>query len=566
MTRLLIAVAAVLASAIVVAQQGPPARDQQQQVKGSGVIKGQVLDASTGGPVRRVSVVVNGNEPGARASTLTDADGRFELAQLRPGRYTISVNKSGYVPTMLGQRRLNGPGTPVELGDGQTVEKLIVRIARGGIIVGRVFDEFGEPAAGAEVRAHQYRYQNGQRRLSAAYGAAGNVRTDDLGAFRLYGLQPGQYYVSARVGPPVRGFNGEPPEKAAAITTYFPNTADSGAAQRVTVASARETAAVNISLLTGALARIRGRAVMSTGEPFAGSSVTFSTRDDNSSYSSSGGVVRADGSFDISGVAAGNYVISVRPQNSRDGDDVEIARAPLIVNGEDVDDVVLVGGRGAIVRGRVVSDDGSPLPMRPQELTIQTMPGDGEAGSYVPPAAVQEDYSFELRGLFGKRRLMANYSAAPAGLAPPANPAPWSAKTVRWRGEDLGERPFDFSTGQVVDGIEVVFSKTWAELTGTVADDRGIVSDVWLVLFPADEARWTSEPRLIRALRPNSLGVYRFQRLFGHGDYLLATVPDMEPGQWQDPDVLKTLVDRAIRVSLNDGESKVQNVRIGSAP
>jgi hypothetical protein len=117
-----------------------------------------------------------------------------------------------------------------------------------------------------------------------------------------------------------------------------------------------------------------------------------------------------------------------------------------------------------------------------------------------------------------------------------------------------------------VDGVEIVFSRKWSEITGTVTDDRGNpVTDTWLVLFPADENQWTPESRYVRATRPGLKDVYRFQRLLPH-DYLLATVATVEPGRWQDPEFLRSVRDRAVRVSVGDGETRVQNLKVGSAP
>src|SRR5204863_188047 len=62
-----------------------------------------------------------------------------------------------------------------------------------GTISGRVFDRDGEPLANVTVEALKYSYQEGQRVLNGVQTA----RTNDLGEYRLFWLQPGQYFVSA---------------------------------------------------------------------------------------------------------------------------------------------------------------------------------------------------------------------------------------------------------------------------------------------------------------------------------------------------------------------------------
>ena len=65
----------------------------------------------------------------------------------------------------------------------------------------------------------------------------------------------------------------------------------------------------------------------------------------------------------------------------------------------------------------------------------------------------------------------------------------------------------------------------------------------------------------MRLLRTDAEGKYRTPRLLA-SEYLVATVPAIEPGQQQDPEFLRGLVERATRVTVNDGENKVQNLTI----
>src|SRR5207248_8888823 len=68
------------------------------------------------------------------------------------------------------------------------------RLIPWGVIAGRVLDEEGEPLPWAQVSALREVYSNGKRRLSPE----ALVPTNDLGEFRLFGLKPGRYFVSAR--------------------------------------------------------------------------------------------------------------------------------------------------------------------------------------------------------------------------------------------------------------------------------------------------------------------------------------------------------------------------------
>ena len=95
-----------------------PARDQPPTTRsGTGVIRGRVVRADTGEPLRRVQVRVDewstkdGSGP---AATMTDAEGRYELTQLPAGRYQLKATRGGYVEVAYGQsatiRKRTAPG------------------------------------------------------------------------------------------------------------------------------------------------------------------------------------------------------------------------------------------------------------------------------------------------------------------------------------------------------------------------------------------------------------------------------------------------------------------------
>jgi hypothetical protein len=543
---------------ITLLTQTPP-RDQRPVATGTGVIKGHVVDATTGTPLRRATVRTfvpdrGGNQP----STNTDDEGRYELRDLPPGKYTVSANKVGYSSASFGQTRPRGLGIPIELVDKQVVDKAVIKLTRGGVIVGRVMDDVGEPAVGMSIQAMQYRYGSGGRTLSAT-GMGGLIRTDDLGAFRLYGLEPGQYYVAARPndmmsGPqPIGGTVGP-------TTTYFPTSPDPSTAQRVTVAAGRETGPIVITLVSTKLSRVRGRAIMSDGRPFAGSFVNVTVTDGNGTSGRSGSMVLPDGSFELTGLAPGTYHLSVRPQNARPDDDVEVARATVSLAGEEVDGLLLVGARAAIARGHVMTDDGSPLPYSSMNLMVNP-PTPEQRVTFFPSGRVKDDQTFEMKGLFGPLLFrLGGFTMTPA------TGVPWMLKAVILNGTNMIDRPIDFQPGMVVEGLELVFTQQAAELSGTVTADRGAPpEETWIVLFPTDDALWKDSSRYVRAARPDKDGLYRFRMLPAHDDYLLVSAIGLEPGQFMDPDFLRSVRDHAVRLSIGDGEKKVQNIRIATA-
>ena len=158
------------------------------------MLRGQVVAADTGTPIRRAQVRVSAQNVREARITITDGQGRFEIRDLAAGRYTLTASKGGFVTLQYGQRRPGESGTPLELADGQALDKLMIALPRGSVMGGRITDEFGEPVVNAAVTAMRYAFVGGARRLVPA-GARDT--TDDQGSYRLFGLPPGDYLVSA---------------------------------------------------------------------------------------------------------------------------------------------------------------------------------------------------------------------------------------------------------------------------------------------------------------------------------------------------------------------------------
>ena len=67
------------------------------------------------------------------------------------------------------------------------------RLPKGSVITGTVYDHYGAPLANVRVGLRQWITRDGERMLTTAGGVGGT--TDDRGAYRIYGLQPGSYLV-----------------------------------------------------------------------------------------------------------------------------------------------------------------------------------------------------------------------------------------------------------------------------------------------------------------------------------------------------------------------------------
>jgi hypothetical protein len=533
-----------------------PLRDDAP--RGSSIVRGQIVSADSGGPIRRAQVRIS--SPGARESRLasTDAQGRFEVKELPAGRYTISASKGGFVSLQYGQRRPSESGTPIELGDGQTLDKLTIALPRGSVLGGRITDEFGEPVANATVIAMRYSYAAGGRRLTAAPGSNSRDTTDDQGQYRLFGLPPGDYFVSAtlRSGPEAADPTGEVSGYAA---TYFPGTPNLNEAARVTLTVSQENTTVSFGLIATKLVRVSGQVLTSAGTPATGGQVILMPASDAAGrgvmmqQGGGGGRVDQTGRFTLSNIAPGRYQVQARGGGR--GGDGEVAKMDLSVGTEDVSGLTMVTAPGAIVTGSVVSDNGEPFDFAPQQLQIgaraATMEAQGPGAGGA--ARVAANWTFELRGLTDARVFRVN---APQG---------WTLKSVGLAGQDITDVPTELPPGQSVSGMQIVLTKKTTTLSGAVADSRGQpLLDATVVVFPANDRLWTFQSRFIRAARPDQEGVYRLSGLPPSEDYLIVAVQGLEDGQAGDPEFLASIKEAATRFTLADGETKAVDVKLAA--
>ena len=177
----------------VIAQGPPPIPPATTAPVASlkGAIAGRVVDGTTGTPIRDAVVTLSGR--GAVTPVLTDANGRFAFDGLTTGPLTVTAMKNGHYGGLSGQRRPTGPPQSLQLGDGERILDVTLRLWRFAAITGTVLDELGEPVVGLSVWAYPKALVAGRPVINSSAGVT--ARTDDRGVFRIARLQPGSYVV-----------------------------------------------------------------------------------------------------------------------------------------------------------------------------------------------------------------------------------------------------------------------------------------------------------------------------------------------------------------------------------
>jgi Carboxypeptidase regulatory-like domain len=565
------------------------ARDRAQTPQGTAAIAGRVVLADTGRPVKRARVSASGGGRGVR-TTLTDDQGRYRIADLAAGNYTITASKAGYVDGVYGQRRPLQPGTPLALADAQAAGNIDVRILRGGVITGHVGDEDGEPLTRALVTVQRYQYVRGERQLMSA----GGDQTDDRGQYRVFGLPPGEYYVSAstsglgeflgrglqqlaaglgggpggRGGAPFAGIGAPDPAnqtQTGYAPTYYPGVVSTAEAGKVTLPPGQEVGGIDFQIQLVPLARVAG--LVSGAQDVA--NIMLLPQD------ASGGLGRlsgqtlvgragADGAFTIANVPPGRYTAVAR-SGGRSGDP-RTAMQTIVVNGQNLDGVTLVLQPGVTLSGNItVESSGTAAPadysiFRVDIPDVDPLPGAGPAGrggrgGFGADGGVQKNGSFSIANLQpGLHYVRVAGGGAQGG-------GPWSLKSFTIGGADVADMPFELKPGQNVENATLVLTDRTTEIGGTVRDAQSAGSGgVTVIAFSTESQYWRAQSRRIATSRTAQSGAYRLRGLPA-GEYYVLAVDDVEQGEWFDPAYLEAAKDKATRVTLNEGDKKTLDLR-----
>lgn len=538
-----------------------PARQGTAAPTVTGVISGRVLAADTGRPIRRARVLLAGGggpqNPGR--GVLTDDAGAFEVKGLPEGRYTVTASKTGFVTLSYGQRRPQQAGTPLQLAAGAALKGIEFRLPRGGVITGHVFDDTGEPMPGTTVRVMAYRYSQGSRQLIPG----GSAQTDDRGEYRVWSLNPGEYYVTAiapnrdAFGPAAlaRPEAAAGPDQVGYAPTYYPGVPSVDEARPVTVGLGAEVSAIDFSVLLVRTSRIGGRVVNPDGSPATGGTVQLSASAQGTAgrgrpASVYGGRIQADGQFSIANVPPGRYTLRARGAAARIP---AYATQPVMAGGGDIPDVSVVLAPAATISGaiRLESTRSAALP-NPSQWRVAAPALDLDGIGPNSEARVDQDGDFTLEGL----------PAGPHWLRGAQTPRGWMLKSVLVDGRETIDAPFTLDSGQKLTGVTVVFTDQLSEISGTVTDARGVpVTELTVLAFPRDDSLWRPQARQIMTARPDQNGKFQMRGL-PPGQYYLAAIDPAEQGEWFEPAFLEQQRPGAVSLTLVEGDIKTQDFTI----
>jgi Carboxypeptidase regulatory-like domain len=513
----------------------------------TGVIAGVVLDAAGNSPIRRAVVTLSTVETQPQdAVAWTDANGRFSFGYLPAGRYQLRVAKDGYQLAFYGAETFRRPPGVIQLAAGQVRNDFIFRLQLTNSITGVVLDDDGEPLSSVQVMAMTPGFRHGKRTLVPGQSAM----TDVNGRYRLSGLAPGRYAVSAisrnglvlKIHPEARA--GEPQPQYSYGVQYYPAADHAEAASLITVQPGQELSSIDFRLPVRPAAFIAGKILVPAN---AGSvkdvSLSFMSHDLGNRMMMGVGASPPDYNFGGPQLAPGSYVLVA--QATIDGKRYRgVQNTDLGPQG--LRDIAIPIEPSIDLAGTVSIEGPEAAKHAPSFVSL--VPGDDIPWNAPPLRAnVNKDGSFKITGV-------------PPGIWDiNAGPIPPDGYIQSMR---LGDQ--DVLTEEMLirpsttESLKIVFGTRAATLEGDVLQGDQPVRAVVLL---APEAKFRHMVGFYRFATTDDKGHFEFKRA-RPGESRLFAFEEFDQQSIQDPDFLKPLEKYGVPVTLREGPNDSQKLSL----
>jgi protocatechuate 3,4-dioxygenase beta subunit len=532
----------------------------------AGILGGTVTDAGNGEPLGKVTLTLSREGQGQRArprSAKTGLEGKFLFENLEPGRYRLRAERNRYVASEYGQRAPNQQGTPLTLQAGQKLTGLTMQLQRAAVISGRVLDEDNEPVAGARVAAMAARYMQGEQR----FFPVGADQTDDRGEYRIFGLAPGEYFVSVSQSNRGRAVRLGPPstlqeEDETYVETYFPGTTEMEQAVALKVAASQELLGVDVQLRPTRTFRVTGRVVSETGDPLEGRNVTLTllpreTRSVNFNSMNRSSTRSPQGDFTMQGVTPGSYTLLAQVFDRRGfsgpnaSSGMLSGRLAVDVGNRNVEGLSVPVRPGLRIEGRLQAEGSAEIDLSNVRISLRSQePMLAMGGGGTSDRVNEEDGTFTLEAV-----TQGVYEVMLGGVSEDAY-----LKAARLGNQEVLSAGLDLTNSSAAGVLDLTLSTKGGRLDGAVVNAEGQpVVGAQVVLLP--EASRRQRVGLFKSATTDQNGVFTLRGI-APGNYSIVALENVERGAWMDPNFLRGNENAAKKVEIKEGSAQSFELKV----
>jgi hypothetical protein len=450
---------------------GPGILSAQENPKNkAGSISGRVTIASKGVAGVTVAITMSGDAlsgSGLQFKAITDEEGRFRISNLPPRSYYVWPLAPAFV--VAEATGVYPQGKNITLLEGEAAEDINFSLTRGAVITGKVTDATGRAVADERVRILPVQPEL-KRLVSSIYPSINDIRTDDRGIYRAYGLPAGTYKVA--VGDAQFAVFNTTGGSRFYAQTFHPDVTDETKAEIVEVTDGSEANGVDITVapaMSGFSASgrfIDARTGQSVPNVSFGLTVVSDTNTSRG-YISLRGVSTSNGSFLIDNLPPGSYAVSVLSSSSSS---YYGASDTFAVRDADVSDIEVRIHRGSTISGNVIvegTNDRSVLArLSGSQLQAYTFAEGNSVGAVTYSDINAADGSFQI-GPLRPGKLTIALSSADRNLTPE-----FALLAIEQNGIDRGQG-IQIREGENISGLRLVVGYGSGVIRGTVRVEGG---------------------------------------------------------------------------------------------
>ena len=506
------------------------------------IIAGTVLSAQTGLALPKVTVALYSaqtQEGGRPLSVGTNDKGQYVVEGVPPGRYRIFASRNGYVRQAYARNLNEGhrnSGAPIVVAPGQILREINFHLIPAAVIEGRIVDEDHEPLARSNVGLGRARWVQGKRTLVSV----ANARTDDRGVYRLFGIPPGSYYLSATY----RQFEMPTDQGEKPVPTYYPGVPNLFEATPIDVPAGAQYGGADLILQKAQTFDVRGSAVDSRGRGFASAQI-YSRRQNREGWASEAtGHARTDedGNFELRDLRPGEYRLAAY---SNQAGQAFIGSTSVTLGSEDAQGVVVRVGAGADVEGSLSSDD-PEAHLDPGQISVYVIPEEIASPVFLERSSeVTEGGGFRISQI----------PPGPSRFAVALPPGGFYVKSIRLGGMQVVDQPFTLAVDQRADDTKILVSSEGAEITGIARDreTRAPVAGAAVILFSTDRRKRFLHSRFTKTTQTDQEGRFALDGVVP-GKYSICGIMGHAPGTETNPSYLSAIEDSCRRIELDARE------------
>ncbi len=339
--------------AIVLTCTGVLSAQENPKSKG-GSISGRVTIGNKGVAGVTVAITMSGDAlsgSGLQFKAITDDEGRFRLSNLPAREYFVWP----FVPAFVVAEAtgIYPMGKNVTVLEGEAAEDIDFTLTRGAVITGKVTDSNGRALADERVRLIPVNREL-RRLVSSIYPSINDIRTDDRGVYRAYGLPGGAYKVA--VGDAQFAAFTSTSGRRIYPQTFHPDTTDEAKAEVVEVAEGGEANDVDVTVARAVPGFAASGRFVDAKSGQAVPNVSFgltilSGANDARGFISSRSVSTSSGSFQVDNLPPGTYAVTVSGSSSST---YYGASDTIVIRDADVSDIEVKVHRASTLSGNVV--------------------------------------------------------------------------------------------------------------------------------------------------------------------------------------------------------------------